>query len=462
MSDAATQPEPAPPPQPEPGDADRSAGDSEDAGGQLTRRLRARVLSIAADALGKMPADQLPASLRRVAAFTPARRARLAANPLASALETDAAFREQLATQVRLAHTDLASALDAGSAPMAADPVELAALAYLLRPPGWAAVIESHTAAEPTEPAVSATQSQSTHDRLHGQLARARAEVRAARALERERLRTLQNERDVLRKRVGELGQQLSVARDAAASADQLLAGERARLEAAAADAGVRDRRSRTRIRELEAELATARRGARESRTSGTMRARLLLDTLLETAQGLRRELALPPVTTSFADTVDAVVPPAAGPAVVAGPARGNQDPALLSELLRLPRVHLIVDGYNVTKTAWPTAVLQSQRERLLAGLGAVAAQTGAEVTVVFDGADLKYPPPTGSPRGVRVRFSPPGVIADDVIRALVEAEPTGRPVVVVSSDKEVADGVESAGARPVAAVALVGLLDRS
>jgi predicted RNA-binding protein with PIN domain len=461
VSDPATRAEPGPPPSSQPDETDRPPEDVEESV-QLTRPLRARVLSIAADALGKMPADQLPASLRRVAAFTPARRARLAANPLASALETDAGFREQLATQVRLTHADLASALDAGSAPMAADPVELAALAYLLRPPGWTAMIRTHAAAESTEPAVSPAQSQSTNERLHGQLARARAEVRAAKAQERERIRALQSERDVLRKRVAELGQQLSAARDAAANAEQLLAGERARLEAAAPDTDARERRFRARIRELEAELATARRGARESRTAGTMRARLLLDTLLETAQGLRRELALPPVTTSFADTVDAVVPPPVGSSGAAGAALGSADPALLSELLNLPRMHLVVDGYNVTKTAWPATVLQSQRERLVAGLGALAARTGAEVTVVFDGADLKHPPPTGSPRGVRVLFSPPGVIADDVIRALVEAEPSGRPLVVVSSDREVADGVESAGARAVAAAALVGLLDRS
>ena len=44
------------------------------------------------------------------------------------------------------------------------------------------------------------------------------------------------------------------------------------------------------------------------------------------------------------------------------------------------------------------------------------------------------------APRGVRVLFSAPGEIADDVIRRLVAAEPEGRPLMVVSSDKEVAD----------------------
>ena len=50
---------------------------------------------------------------------------------------------------------------------------------------------------------------------------------------------------------------------------------------------------------------------------------------------------------------------------------------------------------------------------------------------MVFDGAGVVAAPTRGS-RGVRVLFSDPGVLADDVIRALVAAEPQGRPVVVV------------------------------
>ena len=65
-------------------------------------------------------------------------------------------------------------------------------------------------------------------------------------------------------------------------------------------------------------------------------------------------------------------------------------------------------------------------------------------------------------PRGVRVLFSSPGVIADDVIRDLVGAEPPGRPVVVVSSDAEVVRDVLRAGARTAAAPALSRLLARS
>jgi predicted RNA-binding protein with PIN domain len=141
--------------------------------------------------------------------------------------------------------------------------------------------------------------------------------------------------------------------------------------------------------------------------------------------------------------------------------ARALDDPGLLGELLALPRVHLIVDGYNVTKTAWESAPLDKQRSLLMNGLAPLVARNQMETTVVFDGADLTNPPPVSGPRGVRVRFSPPGVIADVTIAQLVAAEPAGRPVVVVSSDREVANRAAQSGAHPVASIALVRLLVR-
>lgn len=60
------------------------------------------------------------------------------------------------------------------------------------------------------------------------------------------------------------------------------------------------------------------------------------------------------------------------------------------------------------------------------------------------------------------MRFSRTGQTADELIRQLVRAEPQGRPVVVVSADREVADGVRKAGARPVASVLLLNRLSRA
>ena len=130
--------------------------------------------------------------------------------------------------------------------------------------------------------------------------------------------------------------------------------------------------------------------------------------------------------------------------------------------LRNLPQVHLIVDGYNVTKTGFPDLPLEAQRARLVNGLAALAAQSGAEVTCCFDGAEVGGRVSAPSARGVRVLFSQPGQTADELIRRLVRAEPAGRAVVVVSADREVADGVRRHGARPVAAMALVRRLDRA
>lgn len=58
--------------------------------------------------------------------------------------------------------------------------------------------------------------------------------------------------------------------------------------------------------------------------------------------------------------------------------------------------------------------------------------------------------------------FSAPGQIADDLIRQLVRAEPTGRAVAVVSSDREVAESVRRMGARPVPSLLLLKRLGRA
>ena len=96
----------------------------------------------------------------------------------------------------------------------------------------------------------------------------------------------------------------------------------------------------------------------------------------------------------------------------------------------------------------------------MIQGLGALAARTGIEVSCVFDGA-ARPPAMPPAPRGLRVLFSAPGETADDLIRRLVAAEPAGRPVVVVSSDREVADSIRAAGAYPVASPVLLRRLDR-
>ena len=131
--------------------------------------------------------------------------------------------------------------------------------------------------------------------------------------------------------------------------------------------------------------------------------------------------------------------------------------------LCRRPGAVLLVDGYNATLAGspWGELELAEQRRRLVDALAELAARTGAEVEVVFDGAEGAGPPPVPSAgrRPVRVRFSPPGVEADDVVIARAAAIPVDRPVVVASSDRRVQHGVERHGANVVGADQLMALL---
>jgi predicted RNA-binding protein with PIN domain len=124
-----------------------------------------------------------------------------------------------------------------------------------------------------------------------------------------------------------------------------------------------------------------------------------------------------------------------------------------------VPSVHLIVDGYNVSKTGYPELPLADQRTRLVGQLAALGARTSVETTVVFDGAGVVTAPPGA--RGVRVLFSDPGVLADDVIRDLVAAEPEGRPVAVATSDRAVVQSVRRCGAYAVPSAVLLRRLIR-
>ncbi|MDT0398994.1 MULTISPECIES: NYN domain-containing protein [Streptomyces] len=419
--------------------------------------VRRRVVQIVADGFGGLTVAELPAQLRQYARFAPNRRAKFAGNAMAAALETEPLFRQRIGEKLREAQPELTGALDSGTPPPAADPLDVAAAAYVLRPPGWVKLVTA--AGEEAQRADAERADEETRaelERLRTEAARAREHTRS----ETERLRA---ELDAAKKESESLHRKLRSALSdvkRGEAAVRKLRGEmetvRAEGHAQVSAAESESRRLKTRLGEAEAALEAARRAAREGRSVEDMRVRLLLDTVLDAAQGLRRELALPPVSVRPAETVDAVEPGRMTPKDIANRALSEHDPAVLDQLLALPQAHLVVDGYNVTKTGYPQMPLEKQRLRLLGQLAQLAAQTGAEVTCVFDGAELAAPVLLAPPRGVRVLFSKPGVTADELIRRLVRAEPSGRPVIVASTDREVADGVARAGARPVASAMLL------
>ncbi|MBN0039568.1 NYN domain-containing protein [Cellulosimicrobium cellulans] len=464
--------------------AERS--DEDGPAGSVPPAVRALLVDAAADVLGTLDPLLVPAALQRVKAFAPRRRASAGAAPLWRALVDDAGFRHAVGAAWSREHATAAGASPDPSVPAgqglpddrtaaprdksvtepgAEEPAtpalvrEHAAGAFLLRPDGWEAVVERARALDAT--------------------------LRTERS-ERGEVARLRRERDRLAEQVEELRAQVSdaVARaDAAtaelagarraerrlrADADRARAEARAVLEAASAERAeaegvLRDAREERRAAGVELARARAERDeARRARTSATdvatARARLLLDTVVDAATGLRRELALGPATTTPADDVAAALPAAVARPRPGSRGRAADDPALLGDLLSVPRTHLVVDGYNVTKTGFGDLTLAEQRDRLLNGLLRVAAG-GTEVTVCFDGADVAARP-VHAPRGVRVLFSS-GEIADDLIRRLVAAEPAGRPVVVVTSDRAVSDDVQAMGAVCVPAQALLARLAR-
>jgi predicted RNA-binding protein with PIN domain len=426
----------------------------------LPEAVRTRVLALAADALARLAPEHLPPALKRVATFAPTRRAKLAGGLIQEHLEADEQFRERVATQVEATVGDLARAVVDGSAPEGVDAVEVAAAAYLLRPEGWQVFVEE--AAELQTAARRVADERRAEEqvlRLRRRLDDLEADLQQGRARSREQVDRLKAENSELRHKLGDVRVRLRQAEDTAAGSLREAESRTADAQRLQAAAEAEVRRLRARVQELEGDLADARRSDRAAKAGESLRARLLMDTLVDAASGLRRELGLPAADRMPADTVVADV---ATPGSRASSGRGSlpvDDPALLEELLRLPRAHLVVDGYNVTKTTWPELPLDRQRERLLTGAAALQARTSAELTVVFDAAETRDRPLVAPPRGVRVLFSPYGVIADDVIRDLVAAEPPGRSVVVASSDQAVARDVAAAGFRVVAAATLAGVL---
>ncbi|BCY06517.1 NYN domain-containing protein [Actinoplanes sp. L3-i22] len=429
----------------------------------LPEPVRQRIMVLAAAALPGLPGDEIPVVLRRVARFAPNRRARLGGREIAAQLTADPLFRQRIGARIVTEAGDLGAAVTSGVAPAAADPVEVAALAYLARPEGWRELIDAAGDVVRAD-----ADSAALADRIRT------AEQRATRAdhdrtVARVEADKLRDELARVREELGQLREEarttakaLREAQAAQKRAADLLATEKGRASRIAQEHEAEVRRMKSRLTDAETAAATGKQAAKDSRAVDDARLWLLLETIGQAATGLRRELALEPSDKLPADFVaDAAADRPGAPERSRARAQDTDDPGRLDQLLALPRAHLVVDGYNVTKRGFADMSLEQQRKRLITGLGGIAAQTGDEVTVVFDGAERVHGLPP-APRGVRVLFSRKGMTADELIRQLVRAEPPGRPLVVVSSDREVADGVRRHGAYPMGADSLLRRLARS
>lgn len=409
--------------------------------------LRTALVAVAADALGAAEPAEVPPSLRAVHRFAPRRRASAGAGPLWAALQDDS-FRARVARVWAQANPDLAADVGPDSQKLPEPSLSAAVGAWLLKAPGWREMlppVEVATDADAAQSRARLERAQVEADRLRADVAAARDDARSAQ----EQLGALQRE---LRRLRSDADRARSEGRRAAEEARAVL--DAAELAQARAEDDLRTALEERRA--SQAERTAARAELRAARKLADVRVRLLLDTIVDAASGLRSELALPPIADLPADLVGSS---GEQPAVRPGSrGRSVDDPALLEELLRQPWAHLVVDGYNVSKSGFGELSLAEQRRRLVDGLAWVAARTGAEVTCCFDGKEGQQGPPGGYARGVRVLFAV-GEIADDLIRRLVHAEPPGRVLVVVTSDQEIVRDVEADGAWVVPSSTLVARL---
>lgn len=108
-----------------------------------------------------------------------------------------------------------------------------------------------------------------------------------------------------------------------------------------------------------------------------------------------------------------------------------------------------LVDGNNVMgqRVGWHRDRVRARRE-LLEELARFAARKKVRVAVVFDGAPDENFADGSSYRGVRVHYAARGSNADERIKTLVETSRERRTLIVVTSDRALAEYVRRCGAQ--------------
>ena len=112
-----------------------------------------------------------------------------------------------------------------------------------------------------------------------------------------------------------------------------------------------------------------------------------------------------------------------------------------------------LIDGNNVMgqRVGWHRDRVRARRE-LLDELAQFALTKKARVAVVFDGAPDEHFADGASYRGVRVFYALRGSNADERIKSLVESSRERRTLLVVTSDRALAEYVRRCGAQVVRA----------
>jgi predicted RNA-binding protein with PIN domain len=352
-----------------------------------------------------------------------------------------------------------------------------AGVLFLARPEGWEDELGDLVAAEAESEEVEGEEREkrTTLRRLKGA---ERARRRAEEALAEVKAQATRAAADLAEERQGRRAAEAEVR----ALTERVAAVEQS---ASATDIGDADEllALRRRVEELEAapervvEVVRPAEAQAPVESDPVLRARIreLLGDAAAAAQGLATSLAA-----AAAELEAAATPATEAPAAPPPPVSRPLPPRRRTPAPLLPGIHddsveaaeylvrrggalLLVDGYNASLRYRPDLAIAELRRRFVDALDELAARTGVDIHVVFDGAEDGGTAVRGvSRRGrTRVTFSPADVEADDVILELVGATPAARVVLVASDDRRVRTGSEEQGANLFTIDQLLAVLRR-
>lgn len=391
--------------------------------------LLSHALDAGRKAVQRLDEDDVPAKLRKVAAYQGGRLPPPLAKRLLGALESDAWL--------------LAKALDELGADATGSPSAL----FLERPEGWefelGRLVERHVQ----------DQSRARVDEFDARLeaattreAEAKRRWQDARQALKELQKTSRAEIEAVRGQLREFREADRIEDEEHARLVADLEAARARAEQAhAAEVQATESLKRRLARAEEQRAEVERRVQRGGQAWGSGDPIALarhLDTLVRTVEADPALLEF----TKLPSERPWKLPPGARP----------DDRNAVDWLMRQPRAFtILIDGYNVTFRLSSSSDAAS-RERLNEEMSRfkLRAMAPANVVVVYDSAVNNEVATESGPGGVWLRFTAAGVTADDEIRRL--AADADQPVVVVSSDREVREGSEQFGAIALWAEALI------
>ncbi|WP_043807804.1 NYN domain-containing protein [Desulfatibacillum aliphaticivorans] len=116
--------------------------------------------------------------------------------------------------------------------------------------------------------------------------------------------------------------------------------------------------------------------------------------------------------------------------------------------------VHVIIDGYNLAHAlglldGFGGDELEQARDDLCDMLAMYKKAKAHKITVVFDAQYApEYETRNDTIKGIRIKYSPHGRLADSVIKNMARKEK--ERAIVVSSDRDVAESAQASGAAAV------------